>query len=70
MDEELRWNLHDIVVVGGYELRVREDGIGGVIVEAWREQSTGGKRELFDSVCADNFDIKSALAELWQKLCG
>ena len=70
MNEELHWNLHDMVVVGSYELRIRENGIGGVVVEAWREQSTGGKRELFDSAHADKFNIESAINELWQKLCG
>jgi len=69
MDEKLHWDLHDIVVRGSYELRIREDGIGGVIVEAWREETVGGERTLFDSARADDFDIESALTELWENLC-
>jgi len=64
------WDLHDIVVVGSYELRIREDGIGSIVIEAWREVTTGGERELFEKVQCDVCEIDQALKELWEKLCG
>jgi len=70
MDDKLRYDIHDMVVVGGYELRVREYAIGGIVIEAWRQESIGRERTLFESVYVDEFDVKSAITELWQKLCG
>lgn len=68
--DDLALNLHDMVVVGSYELRIREDGIGGIVIEAWREKSVGGERELFQSVSLSSFKPECAINDLWEKLCG